>query len=67
MAVSDLFALDDVVNGEFNVLGQKVMLPAALLIDDVFADKESRAGDGTAGTEQGTRVVDVALLVNKPQ
>lgn len=56
-AEGDFAPLQDLVDGELNVLGQQVERPRAGLLEHGAAEEKPRAGDGTARPEEGARVV----------
>ena len=56
-AEGDFAPLQNLVDGELNVLGQQVERPRAGLLEHGAAEEKPRAGDGTARPEEGARVV----------
>ena len=66
-AEADGPALEDVVDGELDVLGEQVEHPAVGAFDDLAAEEEPGAGDGAAGAHEHPGVVEVTGLPDKPE
>ena len=67
MAVAYLEPAHDVVDGELNVLGQQVEIPAAAVAQDLLREEKARAGDGAARAELHARVVQKLRLAQEPE
>src|SRR5699024_8914117 len=67
VAVAYLEPAHDVVDGELNVLGQQVEIPAAAVAQDLLREEKARAGDGAARAELHARVVQKLRLAQEPE
>ncbi|CDB33093.1 unknown [Eggerthella sp. CAG:209] len=57
---------DDRGSGKFDIFSEHMVLPAAHLIDDLRADKESRARNSAAGSQGKTSLRKVFRLAHEP-
>ena len=67
LAVADALTGDDIGDGELDVLGEEVEVPAAPLLQNPAAEEEAGAGDGAAGLQKVAGVVEEGGLPQEPQ
>ena len=64
--VGNSTATNDRGSGEFDILGEHMVLPAAHLIDDLRADEEARARNCATGSQGKTSLRKVFRLTHEP-
>ena len=65
-AIANAHPGGDAVDGELDVLGEQVPLPAAGLLQDVGGDEEARAGHRAGGVQGEPRLVQELGLAQEP-
>ena len=66
-AVADLTAADRTGDGELDILGQQMIIPAAFLAEHISRNQKTGAGNRTVDAQTGSRAVQEARLTQEPQ
>ena len=66
VAIADAPAVGRADGGKLNILGEQVIGPAAVFLDDFGGNEEARAGDGAVGMQFHAGIIEEARLAQKP-
>jgi hypothetical protein len=66
-AVTDLFALNRHIDRKFDILGQKMVLPAVITLDYLTAYTEAGTRDSAGRTEAHSRVIKIFRFTEEPK
>ena len=64
---ADFFAPGYVMNGEFDIFGQKVKRPAAAFFKDFAAEEKASSGDGAGISEKKSCSVEISAFPQEPK